>query len=62
VSWGFYIGNFHVPRRRRAAVVISHPRVRLSLEADQRLAVLGGVLAISALTMCMLFVTIDVGS
>jgi molybdopterin-containing oxidoreductase family membrane subunit len=62
VSWGFYIGNFtFLVGVAAAAVVLVIPAYVYHWKPIKELAVLGEVLAISALTMCMLFVTIDVG-
>lgn len=62
VSWGFYIGNFtFLVGVAAAAVVLVIPAYVYHWKPIKELAVLGEVLAISALTMCMLFVTVDVG-
>ena len=62
VSWGFYIGNFtFLVGVAAAAVVLVIPAYVYHWKPIKELAVLGEVLAISALVMCMLFVTIDVG-
>jgi len=62
VSWGFYIGNFtFLVGVAAAAVVLVIPAYVYHWKPIKELAVLGEVLALSALTMCMLFVTIDVG-
>jgi molybdopterin-containing oxidoreductase family membrane subunit len=62
VSWGFYIGNFtFLVGVAAAAVILVIPAYVYHWKPIKELAVLGEVLAISALTMCMLFVTIDVG-
>ncbi len=62
VSWGFYIGNFtFLVGVAAAAVVLVIPAYVYHWKPIKELAVLGEVLAVSALTMCMLFVTIDVG-
>ena len=62
VSWGFYIGNFtFLVGVAAAAVILVIPAYVYHWKPIKELAILGEVLAISALTMCMLFVTIDVG-
>jgi molybdopterin-containing oxidoreductase family membrane subunit len=62
VSWGFYIGNFtFLVGVAAAAVVLVIPAYVYHWKPIKELAVLGEILAISALTMCMLFVTVDVG-
>src|SRR5262245_37447238 len=59
VSWGFYIGNFtFLVGVAAAAVVLVIPAYVYHWKPIKELAVLGEVLAISALTMCMLFVTV----
>ena len=62
VSWGFYIGTFaFLVGVAAAAVVLVIPAYVYHWKPIKELAVLGELLAISALTMCMLFVTVDVG-
>src|SRR6185436_16093118 len=62
VSWGFYIGNFtFLVGVAAAAVILVIPAYVYHWKPIKELAVLGEILAVSALTMCMLFVTIDVG-
>jgi molybdopterin-containing oxidoreductase family membrane subunit len=62
VSWGFYIGTFtFLVGVAAAAVILVIPAYIYHWKPIKELAVLGEVLAVSALTMCMLFVTVDVG-
>lgn len=62
VSWGFYIGNFtFLVGVAAAAVILVIPAYVYHWKPIKELAVLGEVLAISALAMCMLFVTVDLG-
>jgi Ni/Fe-hydrogenase subunit HybB-like protein len=62
VSWGFYIGNFtFLVGVAAAAVILVIPAYVYHWKPIKELAVLGEVLAISAISMCMLFVTVDVG-
>jgi molybdopterin-containing oxidoreductase family membrane subunit len=62
VSWGFYIGNFtFLVGVAAAAVVLVIPAYVYHWEPIREIAIIGELLAISAITMCLLFVTVDVG-
>jgi molybdopterin-containing oxidoreductase family membrane subunit len=62
VSWGFYIGNFtFLVGVAAAAVILIIPAYVYDWKPIKEVAILGEILAISALIMCMLFVTADIG-
>lgn len=62
VSWGFYIGNFtFLVGVAAAAVVLVIPAYIYHWGPIKEIVILGEVLAISALSMCMLFVLVDIG-
>ncbi|MDD5672751.1 MAG: polysulfide reductase NrfD [Chitinivibrionales bacterium] len=62
VSWGFYIGNFtFLVGVAAAAVMLVIPAYIYHWEPIKEVVLLGEMLAISALVMCMLFVTVDIG-
>jgi len=62
VSWGFYIGNFtFLVGVAAAAVMLVIPAYVYQWEPIKEVVLLGEMLAISALVMCMLFVTVDIG-
>ena len=62
VSWGLYIGNFtFLVGVAAAAVLLIIPAYIYNFGPIRELAVLGEILAISALLMCLLFVTLDLG-
>jgi Ni/Fe-hydrogenase subunit HybB-like protein len=62
VSWAFYIGNFtFLVGVAAAAVVLVIPAYIYHWQPIKEVAILGEILAISAIVMCMLFVTVDVG-
>ncbi|MBW2242358.1 MAG: polysulfide reductase NrfD [Deltaproteobacteria bacterium] len=62
VSWGFYIGNFaFLVGVAAAAVILIIPAYIYNWGPIREVALLGELLAISAIIMCMLFVTIDIG-
>jgi molybdopterin-containing oxidoreductase family membrane subunit len=62
VSWGFYIGNFtFLVGVAAAAVMLVIPAYVYKWEPIREVVLLGEMLAISALVMCMLFVTVDIG-
>ena len=62
VSWGFYIGNFtFLVGVAAAAVMLVIPAYIYQWEPIKEVVLLGEMLAISALVMCMLFVTVDIG-
>lgn len=62
VSWGFYIGNFtFLVGVAAAAVVLVIPAYVYHWKPIKEIAVLGEMLAVSAMVMCLLFVTVDIG-
>lgn len=62
VSWGFYIGNFtFLVGVAAAAIILIIPAYLYDWGPIKEVAILGEILAISALVMCMLFVTADIG-
>lgn len=62
VSWAFYIGNFtFLVGVAAAAIIVVIPAYVYDWGPIKEVVVLGEILAISALVMCMLFVTVDVG-
>lgn len=63
VSWGFYIGNFtFLVGVAAAAVTLVIPAYIYNWKPIKEIAVLGEILAVSALIMCMLFILVDIGS
>ncbi len=62
VSWGFYIGNFtYLVGVAAAAVLLVIPAYVYDFGPIKEITVLGEILAVSALLMAMLFVTLDLG-
>jgi len=62
VSWGFYISNFtFLVGVAAAAVLLVIPAYVYNWKPIKEIALLGELLAVSAITMCMLFVTADLG-
>ncbi len=62
VSWGFYIGNFtFLVGVAAAAVVLVIPAYVYDWKPIKEIVILGELLAISAIVMCLLFVTVDIG-
>ena len=62
VSWGFYIGNFtFLVGVAAAAVVLVIPAYVYHWKPIKEIAIFGELLAISAIVMCLLFVTVDIG-
>ncbi len=62
VSWGFYIGNFtFLVGVAAAAVMLVIPAYVYQWKPIREIVIYGELLAISAITMCGLFVTVDVG-
>jgi Ni/Fe-hydrogenase subunit HybB-like protein len=63
VSWGFYIGNFtFLVGVAAAAVVLVIPAYVYDWKPIKEIALIGELLAITAILMCILFVTVDVGN
>lgn len=62
VSWGFYIGNFtFLVGVAAAAVVLVIPAYIYDWKPIREIVIYGELLAISAIVMCFLFVTVDIG-
>jgi Ni/Fe-hydrogenase subunit HybB-like protein len=62
VSWGFYIGNFtFLVGVAAAAVLLVIPAYVYNWKPIKEVVVLGELLAIAAIAMCGLFVTVDIG-
>lgn len=62
VSWGFYIGNFtFLVGVAAAAVVLVIPAYVYNWKPIKEIALIGELLAVSAIVMCIMFVTVDVG-
>lgn len=63
VSWGFYIGNFtFLVGVAAAAVVLVIPAYVYDWKPLKEIALIGELLAITAIIMCIMFVTVDVGN
>ena len=62
VSWGFYIGNFtFLVGVAAAAVLLIIPAYLYEFGPIKDIVIVGEALAVSALAMCMMFVTADLG-
>ena len=62
VSWGFYIGNFtFLVGVAAAAVVLVIPAYVYDWKPIREIVLFGELLAISAIVMCLLFVSVDIG-
>ncbi len=62
VSWGFYIGNFtFLVGVAAAAVVLVIPAYIYNWKPIREIVIFGELLAISAISMCLLFVLVDIG-
>jgi len=62
LSWGFYIGNFaFLVGLAAAAVVLVIPAYVYRWGPIREVVLLGELMAVAAIVMCTLFVTIDVG-
>jgi molybdopterin-containing oxidoreductase family membrane subunit len=62
VSWAFYIGNFtFLVGVAAAAVILVLPAYVYHWGPIKEVAILGEILAISAIVMCLLFVAVDMG-
>jgi molybdopterin-containing oxidoreductase family membrane subunit len=62
VSWAFYIGNFtFLVGVAAAAVMLIIPAYVYHWKPIREIAIFGELLAISAIVMCLLFVTVDIG-
>jgi len=62
VSWGFYIAQFtFLVGVAASAVMVVLPYYLHSFKVFARMTILGELLAVSAVTMCLLFIVIDLG-
>ncbi len=62
VSWAFYIGNFtFLVGVAAAAVLLVIPAYVYNWKPIKEVVILGELLAVAALVMCGLFVTVDIG-
>ncbi|MBI4403700.1 MAG: polysulfide reductase NrfD [Deltaproteobacteria bacterium] len=62
ICWGFYIGNFtFLVGVAAAAVMLVIPAYIYQWEPIKEVVLLGELLAVSALVMCTLFVSVDIG-
>jgi len=62
VSWAFYIGNFtFLVGVAAAAVVLVIPAYIYQWKPIKEVAILGEILAVSAIVMCLMFVAADMG-
>jgi len=62
VSWGFYIGNFtFLVGVAAAAVVLVVPAYVYHWKPIREIVIYGELLAVSAIIMCLMFVTVDIG-
>ncbi|HSD59497.1 MAG TPA: NrfD/PsrC family molybdoenzyme membrane anchor subunit [Burkholderiales bacterium] len=62
VSWAFYIGNFtFMVGVAAAAVVLVIPAYVYDWKPIREIVIIGELLAVSAILMCMMFVTVDIG-
>lgn len=62
VSWGFYISNFtYLVGVAAAAVLLVVPAYIYHFKPIKEIVLFGELLAVSAITMCILFVVVDLG-
>jgi len=62
VSWGFYISNFtYIVGIAAAAVLLVVPAYVYHFKPIKEIVLFGELLAVSAITMCILFVVVDLG-
>jgi Ni/Fe-hydrogenase subunit HybB-like protein len=62
ITWGFYIAQFtFLVGVAASAVIVVLPYALHGVKAFARLALLGEMLAIAAVTMCILFIFVDMG-
>ncbi|HEX8907571.1 MAG TPA: NrfD/PsrC family molybdoenzyme membrane anchor subunit [Anaeromyxobacteraceae bacterium] len=62
VSWAFYVGNFtFLVGVAAAAVLLVIPAYVYEWGPIKEVVILGELLAISAITMCLLFILVDIG-
>lgn len=62
VSWGAYIANFtYIVGLAAAAVMLVIPAYVYKIKAMKEITLIGELFAISAIVMCLMFVTVDMG-
>jgi len=62
VSWGFYISNFtYIVGIAAAAVLLVVPAYIYHFKPIKEIVLFGELLAVSAITMCILFIVVDLG-
>lgn len=62
VSWGFYIGNFtFFVGVAAAAIVLVIPAYIYNWKPIKEIVLIGELLAVSAISMCLLFILVDIG-
>ncbi len=62
VSWAFYVGNFtFLVGVGAAAVLLVIPAYVYQWKPIKEVVILGELLAVSAITMCLLFILVDIG-
>jgi molybdopterin-containing oxidoreductase family membrane subunit len=62
VSWGFYIGNFtFLVGVAAAAVMLVIPAYIYHWKPIREIVIMGELLAVAAIVMCLLFVSVDIG-
>lgn len=63
VSWGFYIGQFtYLVGVAASGVMVVLPYYLHNYKAFGRITILGEFLAVAAITMCLLFIMVDLGN
>ena len=63
VSWGFYIGQFtYLVGVAASGVMVILPYYLHDYKAFGRITILGEFLAVAAITMCLLFIMVDLGN
>ena len=62
VSWGFYVAQFtYLVGVAASAVMVVLPYYLHNYKAFGRITILGEFLAVAAVTMCLLFIVVDMG-
>ncbi|HSA58553.1 MAG TPA: NrfD/PsrC family molybdoenzyme membrane anchor subunit [bacterium] len=62
ISWGAYIANFtYIVGLAAAAVMLVIPAYVYKIKAMKEITLIGELFAISAIVMCLMFVTVDMG-
>ena len=63
VSWGFYIAQFtFLVGVAASAVMVVLPYYLHNFKAFGRITILGEFLAVASVTMCLLFIMVDLGN